>query len=127
MAGIVAGMPEHLEYRSGQVWVVNPTCEQENYADRYVGDIAKAYALKNWLDTVAKDLGTIDRSQGLHVVTKAIDEAFGLGLGSRVARRMGEEATRALADRRLGSNATGLLSTAMSQPHRPHTNFGQSR
>ena len=126
LAGIVASMPDHVERRSGQLWVPNPTCDEENYADRYVGDASKEHALENWLRAVANDLDTLDRSAGWDVLAKSIDQAFGVGLGRRVARRIGVDASQARADRRLGSTATGLLTTTTSRPHRPHTNFGQS-
>ena len=119
-------MPDHVERRSGQLWVPNPTCDEENYADRYVGDASKEHALENWLRAVANDLDTLDRSAGWDVLAKSIDQAFGVGLGRRVARRIGVDASQARADRRLGSTATGLLTTTTSRPHRPHTNFGQS-
>lgn len=125
LVGIVTDMPQHLEHRSGQLWVPNPTCDEENYADRYAGDLGKERALQDWLSTVACDLDALGQSAGLHIVSKSIDQAFGDGLGSRVAMRIGQDAARARTERRIGSASTGLLTTVTSRPHRPHTNFGR--
>jgi len=43
-------MPNHLHGTStGQLWVSNPTCSVENYADRYEGRPDKEKALTEWL------------------------------------------------------------------------------
>jgi hypothetical protein len=121
---VVEDMPNHLVRRDGQLWIANPACSVENYADRYVGNRQKEEALREWLDRVRADLGVIARSDGLHRVAKSIDDVFGAGLGPRVVSRIGGVAAQARIGGSLGTTAAGLLVTQTSTPHRPHTNYG---
>jgi hypothetical protein len=126
LPAVVEDLPNYLGRRDGQLWIANPTCPDENYADRYAGNWQKEDALRKWLDRVRADLGVIAQPDGLHKVAKSIDEVFGASLGSRVVRRIGSVADQARTAGSLGTSASGLLIPQASRPHRPHTNYGCS-
>lgn len=126
LPAVVEDLPDHLRRRDGQLWIPNPTCPDENYADRYAGNWQKENAIREWLDRVRADLGVIARPDGLHKVAKSIDDVFGAGLGPRVVSRIGGVADQARIGGSLGTSASGLLITQASRPHRPHTNYGCS-
>jgi len=58
-------------------------------------------------------------------VSKAIDDAFGPGLGPRVARKLGRDTQQLRVLSVLGSTQTGRLTTNTSGSHRPHRFYGQ--
>lgn len=124
---ITTRMGEGLERNSsGHLLVSNPSCPRENYADRYEGQTEKMTALRAWLDRVASDVSQIGTVHGAAVVSKRIDESFGDGLGSRVAKRIGQD-TAALGRRGLiGSAATGGLRIDTDNPHAEHTFYGDA-
>lgn len=58
-------------------------------------------------------------------LTKAVDTAFGSGLGERVAKRLGEGAQDVRTKGSLSSSAAGTLSTGVaSRQHKDHTFYG---
>jgi hypothetical protein len=126
LPAVVEDLPNHLARKDGQLWIANPTCAAENYADRYAGIRDKEDALREWLDRVRADLGVIAEPDGLHVVAKSIDKVFGAGLGPRVVSRIGRVADQARTAGGLGTSPSGLLITQASRPHRSHTNYGRS-
>lgn len=123
--GIAGDMARFLDRRDGNLWVANPRCDEENYADRYAGDLRKERALRAWLGQVVDDLGTISSARGADV-TKAIDAGFGDGLGQRVATQLGKRTTALREAGTLASTTSGLLAASGPMPaHRRHEFFGQ--
>ena len=122
---IVVGMPDGIGRTSaGDLLVVNPTCEEENYADRYQGRMDKEEALHGWLKQAAVDLGAINTAHGAHVVTKRIDAVFGAGLGARVAKRLGLDAQQMRGVGAVAATGTGLLRVDPPSAHRQHKFYG---
>jgi hypothetical protein len=121
---VVADMPNHLHRNAGKLWIPNPTCPEENYADRYDGNPAKEKALRDWLERVQDDFRKVTVAREAARASEAIDEAFGPGLGSRIAKRIGNDTQRLRVLGALGSTGAGRL-TAEVSPHRPHRFYGQ--
>jgi hypothetical protein len=123
---VVADMPNHLHRTStGRLWIPNPTCPMENYADRYDANPDKEKALKDWLQRAWDDFGKMRTVHDAARVSEAIDEAFGPGLGSRIAKKLGRETQRLRTLGGLGSTQTGRLTGDVSDSHRPHRFHGQ--
>jgi hypothetical protein len=119
-------MPNHLHRTSnGKLWVPNPTCSQENYADRYDGRPDKEKALAEWLQQAQDDFTKVLTLREATQVSKAIDEAFGPGLGPRIAEKLGRDIQQLRVLGAVGSTATGRLTTNTSAPHRAHRFYGQ--
>lgn len=122
---VVVDMPNHLHRNAGELWVPNPTCSAENYADRYHGRPDKERALGDWLRRAHDDLSRVATVHDATRVSEAIDEAFGPGLGARIATRIGRATQRLRALGTLGSTETGRLTVNASGSHRPHRFYGQ--
>jgi hypothetical protein len=123
---VITDMPKHLHWTdTGKLWIANPTCPQENYADRYDGNPDKEAALKDWLRRAQDDFSKVTTVQDVVRVSEAIDGAFGPGLGSRIAKRIGRETQRLRTLGALGSTQTGRLTAAVSGAHRSHRFYGQ--
>lgn len=121
---VVNSMPEFIENRDGVVWIDNPVNKDENFADRYKDNPAKKEALDDWLDAAATAVGRITAPGGMDVVAKSIEASFGGGLGSRVAKRLGNE-VQAARERGTLSSAAGALSvTGAGRAHPKHEFFG---
>jgi hypothetical protein len=119
-------MPNHLHRTStGKIWVPNPTCSQENYADRYDGRPDKEKALAEWLQQAQDDFTKVLTLRETTQVSKAIDEAFGPGLGPRIAKKLGRDSQQLRILGALGSTETGRLTTNTNASHRPHRFYGQ--
>ena len=119
-------MPNHLHRTStGKLWVPNPTCSQENYADRYDGRPDKEKALAEWLQQAQDDFTKVLTLRETTRVSKAIDEAFGPGLGPRIAKKLGRDSQQLRILGALGSTETGRLTTNTNASHRPHRFYGQ--
>lgn len=123
---VVADMPHHLHRTSaGRLWIPNPTCPMENYADRYDGRPDKEKALKDWLQRAWDDSSGVLSVHDAADASEAIDKGFGPGLGSRIAKRLGLQTQRLRALGALGSTSAGRLTTDVSGSHRPHRFYGQ--
>jgi hypothetical protein len=123
---VVADTPNHLHRTStGNLWIPNPTCPNENYADRYEGRPDKEKALKDWLQRARDDFSKVTTIHNAARVSEAIDEAFGPGLGSRIAKRLGLQIQQLRTLGALGSTTAGRLTTDASGSHRPHRFYGQ--
>jgi hypothetical protein len=122
---VLADMPKHLHRNAGKLWVRNPTCTEENYADRYDGNPDKEKALLEWLQRAQDDFGELTTIRDVVRVSEAIDEAFGPGLGTQVAKRIGRDTQQLRLLGALGSTEAGRLTTSVSGLHRPHRFYGQ--
>lgn len=121
-------MPEFLQGQPGELWLPNPTCSDENYADRYDGRPDKEKALLSWIEEVDRDLRDLDEMRGLDSITKQIDRAFGTGYGRRVAEKVGTT-TRDLreAGKLFTSGLGGLTTESINpRPNREHTFYGET-
>jgi hypothetical protein len=118
-------MPEFIGGVSEQLVIPNPTCPEENYADRYKGRSDKAAALHEWLRRVQQDAVEVSLVSGPRSLVESVDRAFGGGLGARVAKRLGRDAQRARSAGSLRSGATGALGVSgMERRHKDHTFYG---
>lgn len=128
LRAVVPAMPEFLQRKSGELWLPNPTCIDENYADRYDGRRDKEKALYTWLEQVNRDLEDLDDTKGLDALKHRFDHVFGTGYGTRVARKVGEELQARSQAGSLFTSATGGLSTVTSdRPSNPgHTFYGET-
>jgi hypothetical protein len=123
---VAAEMPNHLQWTNARkLWIPNPTCPEENYADRYDGRSGKEEALRDWLRRAQGDFSKVTGVHDAARVSKAIDEAFGPGLGGRIAKQIGRETQRLRALGALGSTEAGRLAANVSGSHRPHRFYGQ--
>jgi len=123
---VVAGMPHHLHRMdAGKLWVPNPTCTEENYADRYHNNPGKEQALQEWLQQAQDDFSKVTTVRDAARVSEAIDETFGPGLGSRIAKRIGRDTQQLRVLGALGSTEAGRLTANVSSSHRPHRFYGQ--
>lgn len=122
---LAKGMPEFVAGQLEDLLIPNPTCPDENYADRYGGNTKKRAALGEWLDRLQQDTSLLYLTSEADDLTKAVDTAFGSGLGERVAKRLGEDAQSIRTKGALGSSAAGTLSTGgTSRRHKDHTFYG---
>jgi hypothetical protein len=96
-----------------------------NYADRYDGRPDKEKALKEWLQRAWDDSSRVLTVHDAAHASEAIDNAFGPGLGARIAKRLGLQIQRLRALGALGSTTAGRLTTDVSGSHRPHRFYGQ--
>jgi hypothetical protein len=122
---VVTDMPNHLHRNADRLWIPNPTCSAENYADRYHARPDKEHALRDWLRRAQDDFSKVTTVHDATRVSEAIDEAFGPGLGARIATRIGRATQRLRALGTLGSTETGRLTVNTSGSHRPHQFYGQ--
>jgi hypothetical protein len=125
LSHVVAAMPNLLDRTvTGDLLVVNPTCDTENYADRYQGRRDKRHALIDWLNAAAADLDAIGTVHEAARVSKRIDDAFGYGLGERVIKRVGLGAQELRRAGAVGSTAAGQLRVDRHAPHQNHNFYG---
>lgn len=127
LQAIIPVMPEFLQHEAGELWLPNPTCGDENYADRYGNRPEKEKALYAWLEAAQRDFEDLLDTKGLDVLEKRLDRVFGTGYGGRVARRVGEELRSGSQAGALFTSTTGGLSTAATgRPSNPrHTFYGE--
>jgi hypothetical protein len=128
LRAVVPAMPEFLQRKSGELWLPNPTCTDENYADRYDGRRDKEKALLAWMEQVHRDLEDLDDTKGLDALEQRFDHVFGTGYGTRVARKVGEELRAHSQAGSLFTSAIGGLSTASSDrtSNPGHTFYGET-
>lgn len=117
-------MPEFVGGLFDELIVPNPTCPDENYADRYKENPAKKAALGEWLERLQQDSTSLFVATGTPQLTSAVDSAFGPGLGERVAKRLGEGAQRMRSSGGLGSTTAGTLVADRGRRHKDHTFYG---
>jgi hypothetical protein len=122
---VLTDMPHHLRRNAGKLWVSNPTCLEENYADRYDGNPGKERALGDWLLRAQDDFSKITTVRDAVRVSEAIDKAFGPDLGSRIAKQIGRDTQQLRVLGMLGSTEAGRLTATISGLHRPHRFYGQ--
>jgi hypothetical protein len=122
---VLTDMPNHLHRNAGRLWIPNPTCFAENYADRYQGRPDKEQALVDWLRQARDNFSKVTTVRDAARVSEAIDEAFGPGLGPRIATSIGRATQQLRALGALGSAETGRLAVNSSGSHRPHRFYGQ--
>lgn len=121
---VAADLVNHLEHRDGNLWIPNPRCRRENYADRYAGQQDKEDALAWWLGRVREDIGNVVAARQTQEVAKAIDVGFGEFLGGRAARRVGQDTQQLREVGALGSTSSGRLRVDRVQPHAGHRFYG---
>jgi len=121
---LAKAMPEFVGGVFDELLVPNPTCPDENYADRYKENPAKKAALGEWLERLQQDSSGLFVATGASQLTKAVDSAFGPGLGERVAKRLGEGAQSLRSSGALGSSAAGTLTADSRRGHKDHTFYG---
>jgi len=128
LRAVVPVMPEFLQRKSGELWLPNPTCFDENYADRYEGRTDKEKALYSWLEQVHRDLEDLADLRGPDVLEQRFDHVFGAGYGSRVARKVGEELRGYSQAGSLFTSGAGVLSTVTSDrpPNPGHRFYGET-
>lgn len=128
LRAVVPAMPEFLQRKAGELWRPNPTCEDENYADRYEGRRDKEKALYAWLEQAHRDLENLADTKSLDAVKARFDQVFGAGYGRRVADKVGTELQRHSEAGSLFTTAAGTLSTSTSdRPSNPgHTFYGEA-
>jgi hypothetical protein len=118
-------MPEFIRGASEELVIPNPTCLDENYADRYKDRADKSAALQEWLWRVQHDAVEVSFVSGPASLVETVDAAFGSGLGARVAKRLGRDAQRVRSAGSLRSGATGALGvTGTGRRHKDHTFYG---
>lgn len=114
LRAVVPAMPEFLRRKSGELWLPNPTCADENYADRYEGRRDKEKELYTWLEQAHRDLENLDDTKGLEALKQRYDHVFGSGYGGRVAHKVGEELQGHSRAGSLSTTGAGALSTVTS-------------
>ena len=128
LRAVVPVMPEFLQRKSEDLWLPNPTCPDENYADRYEGRPDKEKALYTWLEQVHRDLEDLADLRGPDALEQRFDQVFGTGYGSRVARKVGEQLRGHSEAGSLFTSGAGALSTVTSDrpPNPEHTFYGET-
>lgn len=75
LVGLLPGM---IERRNGEYWIVNPTVDGENFAERWNHDNGKrAMAFNTWCDLLINDLITIFAATTEHEVRSRVQSIFG--------------------------------------------------
>lgn len=118
-------MPEFIRGASEELVIPNPTCPEENYADRYKDRADKSAALHEWLRHAQHDAAEVSLVSGPRSLVETVDAAFGSGLGARVVKRLGKDAQRMRSAGSLRSGATGALGVSgTGTRHKDHTFYG---
>lgn len=113
--------------RNGVEWIVNPTNDRENFADRWITHPDRRTKFFEWLDGLEHDMDGLVRQDGLglHRVAEALRKSFGADVTDRAMKRAGNEVLALRQQGALRSSAgTGALSRSRGTPVRPHTFFG---
>jgi hypothetical protein len=109
----VERMPDHVEDRNGVLWVPNPACEEENFADKWADYPLRQRKFERWRKAVLEDLrGVQHEDAGLPAVHARLAKAFGADEVKAAVSKLGEDTRDLLREGELKvSRTTGALVT----------------
>lgn len=114
MRVVATEMPHLVDFTSNPPDISNPTCDEENYADRYRDQPGRVRALQNWLDDLRSDLRKISGVEG-PALNEILYRCFGRPLTELAWESLGGEVKRAAGNRGLVTSSAGSLGFAGAQ------------
>ena len=110
---VTGGMSQHLQRVDGTWFLPNPVQAQENFADYWEIEPARADRFFEWLEVAMDDFGAFAHGGGLNIAVTRLQKAFGARAGDAAARSMSEELFTARTTGALKmAGGTGLLTVA---------------
>lgn len=118
-----ATMPGYVECTDG-VWRVMSPVADENFADKWNEDPARADRFFGWLKQLATDLDEARRTSGLRAVEARLAKSFGPEPVEKAFGRLGDNYRTTREQGLLKATATGVLSTTTGTTIPRHGFFG---
>ena len=123
-------MPAQIQYDTeGRAVVLNPTNDEENFAEKWQEYPERLKAFSHWLRQVTIDLDELAGLTGLDRIGEFLSKRLGDREVSAVIRAEGQAISRAHQNGRLASTPTGGLTivsggASSSRPVRRSTSYG---
>lgn len=103
LVNVVLHLKDHIQYRNGVAYVLNPLNPQENFADKWPGDPKLEENFNNWYDQLVAELSNILNSKGNDIWN---------GMAKSFGRPISESAHRLYASRRSSAIKSGAVKVA---------------
>jgi len=122
---VVQRMPHHVENRDGVLWVSNPVCAGENFADKWSEYPDRRAKFVRWIGQVECDLeAALGEKSGVKAVHQRLSKAFG-DLPVRKAVSAIGDSTRTARERGgVRVTPSGLLTVGAGAQVRSHNFYG---
>jgi len=118
-------MTSHIENRDGVLWVPNPVCPTENFADRWTTNRMAYDKFIEWLDSLSRDLASVDGAVGMDTIITKLAAGLGRDEVRRAAETMGGQTRVARETGKLAMAASGALAVGgTGRPVPNHQFFG---
>ena len=120
---VARGLPSHIEWRHGELWVPNPAHEEENFADKWNTDPDRKKHFDRWIEALIADTDRWATSNGVDEAVRSLGTALGAAPVQAGAKRVGASLSSLVPAGALGVSQRGGLtprSRTKIQPHRFH-------
>lgn len=119
---ITARMPELITIENGTPIVLNPVQPNENFAERWAGDVARLEEFYEWMDAAYRSFTNLGADAGLDRMITKMAAAFGDRPAAYAATCAGLSTSEAQRADRLGiAPGTGSLLVGAGRTSRPHS------
>jgi hypothetical protein len=114
-----------IKRRGADLWLPNPVCEDENFADRWNSHPERFVAFQRWLASLAALMGTVYETRGHDKIAAVLSKSFGSLPTENALREIARASQRASADGRLAISQQGrLVTNGSGHPVPRHTFYG---
>ncbi|MBN2093353.1 nucleotidyltransferase [candidate division KSB1 bacterium] len=100
LSNIIKGMPKQFDFKDGELAVLNPTNDDENFADKWKKHPQRKDNFLSWLNSLDESLNEILNLRGPHV-KKALDKLFGDKIVDNAFKKLAEKTEKLRKDNNL--------------------------
>lgn len=105
---VLGDMDAFIELREGEYWIQNPVDSDENFADKWNESPEKARAFFEWLNRARRDIGVLERSNGMVALGGALTAFAGEIMSKRTLEEHGRSLRRARESGALFASSAGM-------------------
>ncbi|SDB54901.1 hypothetical protein SAMN02910317_02844 [Ruminococcaceae bacterium FB2012] len=130
LSNILKTIPDYIQITSGKYKLLNPVMSDENFAEKWNENHAKADCFFNWLSTAHKDLLENPlKFTGLDLIADTLKSSLGEAPVKRAVNKCGDEMKSCRDDGRLYAagltGGLGVIQNASAIKVKGHTFFGK--
>lgn len=119
LINIINGMPNQFDYVNGQIAVLNPTNEKENFADKWQKEPQRKEKFFKWLSDIKSDLEKALRTSNEEEILESLKPNF----GKRIVEKAASNILHGVAPVIIGSVSEAPPHVEICNPNKP---WGQS-
>ena len=121
LKGILAQMPDFIDYSKGIPWVGNPSNPDENFANKWEKDLRKRDIFLKWVVKAREDFEQLLSIRGLHNISESLRPVYGKTATDRAFEKLGtaykEDRTNKILKLAFGSATIGSTGDTTVRDH----------